>query len=345
MKPFITVCLPTFNRAKYLSTALESIRNQTHKNFELIICNDGSTDDTKKIISTFHAPCSILHVITHKKNSGYTQSILECARKAKGDWVLFMSDDDVMEPEMLATYVRVVQDYKNEKPAIITSQVSHIDRTGRTIFIPKHQIKGEQSILCKPKEFIYNYTLHGKKISNLYDFNTAFPSTLFKKDIFLKYYDESDKLPVAHDLLISSKICLLYPVVVIDKTLLRYRIHDNWGSQLSVKGDFLKEYLSYLQLLDIFVKQKKIKFNYNFFDYCHGAFIRYLISPTGGIVKMAMRYQGSYKKRTKEVLRYSKYCIEYKPLIILYPYSYITIILSILPQSFLLYLAQLMKKI
>ncbi|MGB0452220.1 MAG: glycosyltransferase family 2 protein [Bacteriovoracaceae bacterium] len=87
--PLISVIIPTFNRAQVLSRAIESVLNQSYQNFELIVVDDGSTDETEKLIS------EILEAHLIKiENSGVSHARNVGVHKAKGEWLAFLDSDD-----------------------------------------------------------------------------------------------------------------------------------------------------------------------------------------------------------------------------------------------------------
>ncbi|MBD2353941.1 glycosyltransferase [Tolypothrix sp. FACHB-123] len=98
LNPLISVILTTYNHEKYIGEAIESILNQTLKNFELIIINDGSTDRTEEIINIFKD--ARIHYI-YQKNQGTSTAINQGVLAAKGKYIAFMSGDDVCYPQRL----------------------------------------------------------------------------------------------------------------------------------------------------------------------------------------------------------------------------------------------------
>ena len=98
MHPIISVVLVTYNHEKYVAEAVQSILGQTFDNFELIIINDGSTDETEKVIKSFN-DARIKYVYQH--NQGPSAAINAGTELACGKYVMFMSGDDVSHPERM----------------------------------------------------------------------------------------------------------------------------------------------------------------------------------------------------------------------------------------------------
>ena len=342
-KLLITICIPTYNRSHYMLQTVQSVLDQTYTHFELLICDDGSTDDTQTLISSLKD--KRIKKLKNTKNFGYIATMNKCTKIARGEWLMHLSDDDIMLPTLLEEQVKMIKKYADKQIAYIVPQSSNINSQNEIISITKKQLQNKNEILLEPTEAIENFTLYGKKIKDLYRFNTSFPSTLFNKKIFIKEGMSSEDVPVAHDLLIMAKLCLKYPVVFIDKPLFLYRSHENLGSSLNAKGTFLKEHLTYLELLLAFVKKEHIHFPYAFKDYCYNSLITYLFSLNGGLVRLGARYKGRWLKKTEIILQYMRFGLSYKKSLLIKPMFYISIALSFFPQQLLLVAGKMTKKI
>jgi len=99
--PFATIVIPTFNQASYLPQALDSLLAQTDPDWEAIIVNDGSTDDTQRIADEYAARDSRFRCI-HKSNGGVASALNTGLKNARGDWIHWLSSDDFFEPQKLA---------------------------------------------------------------------------------------------------------------------------------------------------------------------------------------------------------------------------------------------------
>ena len=92
----ISVLMPAYNAEKYIGEAIESILNQTYKDFEFIIINDGSIDRTEDIILSYDDPRIIY--LKNKENSGIVASLNNGLKQAKGQYVARMDADDISLP-------------------------------------------------------------------------------------------------------------------------------------------------------------------------------------------------------------------------------------------------------
>ncbi len=97
----ISVIVPAYNIGKWLPRCLNSILAQTWENLEVIVVNDGSTDDTRPVLDQYAADHDRVKVI-HKENGGVTSARLRGVREAEGSWIGFIDGDDEIQPDMYA---------------------------------------------------------------------------------------------------------------------------------------------------------------------------------------------------------------------------------------------------
>jgi len=102
-KPLVSVIITTYNRAALLPRAINSVLNQTYQNFELIIVDDGSTDNTEEVVRSFNDKRIIYH--KHERNKGVLGAKNTGFDLAKGEYNCRLDDDDELLPEALETAV------------------------------------------------------------------------------------------------------------------------------------------------------------------------------------------------------------------------------------------------
>ncbi len=101
MQDLISIIMPSYNTAQYIGKTIESIQAQTHTNWELIIVDDCSKDNTDQVMEQYLADGRIRY-IKNEKNSGAALSRNRALREAKGRWIAFLDSDDLWEPEKLS---------------------------------------------------------------------------------------------------------------------------------------------------------------------------------------------------------------------------------------------------
>jgi glycosyltransferase involved in cell wall biosynthesis len=109
-KLLISIIIPTYNRLGFLKKAIASVQNQSYKNFELIIVDDGSTDDTRTYLETL----SDVKFIS-QENLGVASARNAGIKKATGEWIAFLDSDDIWLPHKLETQVSFLLSNKQYK--------------------------------------------------------------------------------------------------------------------------------------------------------------------------------------------------------------------------------------
>jgi glycosyltransferase involved in cell wall biosynthesis len=122
-RPFISVVIPTFNRARQVQAALKSVLAQTYREFEAIVVDDGSADGTGEAIQKLISPQSnggkqIRYFF--QPNQGQSAARNKGVDEARGEWVAFLDSDDVWLPEKLEWQVRAIEQFKGKCSACIT---------------------------------------------------------------------------------------------------------------------------------------------------------------------------------------------------------------------------------
>ena len=96
----VSIIMPSWNTAKYISESIESVINQTYTNWELLIVDDCSTDNTDEVVKPYLSD-SRIHYTKHKANSGAALTRNRAIRHARGEWIAFLDSDDLWKPEKL----------------------------------------------------------------------------------------------------------------------------------------------------------------------------------------------------------------------------------------------------
>ncbi|MBL4699027.1 MAG: glycosyltransferase family 2 protein [Phycisphaerales bacterium] len=129
-----SVLMPVFNTEKYLAQAIESILSQTYTDFELIIINDGSTDNSETIVRHYERVDNRVRVFT-RKNQGVVSTRNELLQAAESEYLAWMDSDDVSHPNRLELQVREMDSHPDL--VAVGGQAQYIDFAGRPISIHK----------------------------------------------------------------------------------------------------------------------------------------------------------------------------------------------------------------
>ena len=201
--PLVSIVVPVYNGEKYILECIESIRNQSYKNIELIIVNDGSTDRSIDLIKKFQWSYKLLN----QKNSGQSCALNNGWSKSKGELIGYLSCDDTLEKNCIS---ELVSSLENDVD-IVYSNYHIIDEFGKrvsSVDLGEFSYKGLcEDLICYPG-----------------------PGTLFKKEVFkeLKGWDISlTQVPDFDFWLRASRMSKFKRVPT---ALANFRIHKGSGS-------------------------------------------------------------------------------------------------------------------
>lgn len=128
MSTKFSVIMPAYNSAAFIREAVESVLNQTYKNWELLIVNDGSTDETLSILEEYAASDKRINVFS-KPNGGYVSAVNYGMERVKGDYFLFMGSDDKLDVGLFSAITDSVGDKSPDMIAFKTLKVFEDDTT------------------------------------------------------------------------------------------------------------------------------------------------------------------------------------------------------------------------
>lgn len=126
--PKISVIVPVYNTAKFLDRCIESILNQSYDNFELILINDGSTDNSVEIIKKFEKQDKRI-IFINNNNNGVSETRNIGLRNAKGEYIQFVDSDDYINEDMLIDTLKLLE--KNKSDLVITGLYLDIEKDNR----------------------------------------------------------------------------------------------------------------------------------------------------------------------------------------------------------------------
>lgn len=138
-----SIIVPVYNTEEYLERCIESILKQTFEDFEIILVNDGSTDNSKKIITDYQKQYPEKIKVVNKKNGGLSSARNKGVSKAKGEYILFVDSDDYIEKGLLKTLNTKTKDC----PDLIRFQIKEI-RDNKICMhreLPFETVKGDKA--------------------------------------------------------------------------------------------------------------------------------------------------------------------------------------------------------
>ena len=198
--PKVSVLMPAYNAEKYIAEAIESILNQTYKDFEFIIVDDCSTDDTAKIIKKYAKKDKRIKYFKNDENSGVTVSLNNGLKHCSGEFIARMDADDISLKDRFHEQLRFLKDFD-----VIGTNIVFVNEDGKQI--------GKR-----------NYDEDVSKVITI-ESPLAHPTVMFKKSL-VKERGYLEDLIAGQDydlwLYLYSKGAKFK---VIQKPLLKYRLH------------------------------------------------------------------------------------------------------------------------
>jgi len=111
--PKVSICIPTYNYAKYIAECIESVISQTYKDFELIIVDNCSVDNTEEIVKSYISSSNKVKYFCNTENIGMTANWNRCLELASGEYVKILCADDLLMPQCLQETMEVLNNNKN----------------------------------------------------------------------------------------------------------------------------------------------------------------------------------------------------------------------------------------
>ena len=139
-QPLVTVAIPTYNCAKkYLPSALSSALAQTYNNLEIIVSDNFSTDNTYQLVNSYND--ERLKYVKQKNNIGANGNFNFCLKEAKGEYILFLCDDDLIDPDFISTCIS--KSTSSDGHSFIRTGARVIDSTGKIMYEAKNIVQGK----------------------------------------------------------------------------------------------------------------------------------------------------------------------------------------------------------
>lgn len=240
-QPVVSVCVPTYNGGQYLRAALQSILEQTFTDYELVLVDDNSTDNTEAIARSFNDPR--LRFLRNPQRLGLVGNWNRCLEEARGEFICLFHQDDVMLPDNLAEKVRALQ--AHPQAGLVYSNVHQIG--------PANEVYSEWWYY-KPEP--HEHGVHSGKVyfeklltgPNI----ICCPSVMVRKACYDRLGHFDPRLPFTADWEMWLRLMLFYDVVYLTQPLLHYRRHPametlNFQGLENLRQEYLAKWLALTQ--------------------------------------------------------------------------------------------------
>ena len=213
-KPNISVVMNCYNSDTYLAEAVQSVLDQTFKDWEIIFWDNQSTDDSAKIIKSFKD--NRIHYFYAPKHTNLSEARNLAIKKTKAKWIAFLDCDDVWLPEKLDEQYKIIKDEEMKKTNLGLVYC-------KTTVFGKNKKESEpkwskQGTVMPEGDIFYTYLLTTNFIPLL--------SAVIKKDVFIKTGGIPLQYRQGEDYFLFAAVSQISSVRVVNKILCRYRVHE-----------------------------------------------------------------------------------------------------------------------
>ena len=214
--PKVSVIIPNYNHALYLDERIQSVLNQSYDNLEIIILDDMSKDNSRKVIEKYRKYPKISHILYNETNSGSTFRQWEKGIKlAKGEFIWIAESDDYCEPSLLEALMEQVQTHPTCALVYALSQM--VDLQGRVL---GKRTRPYGNVFLTGKRFIQRYMCCENPVYNA-------SSAIFRREAALEIQPLYMEYKGAGDRLFWIEIAEKGDVAIVNRPLNYFRQHPN----------------------------------------------------------------------------------------------------------------------
>ena len=237
-EPLVSICIPTLNGGSWLQECLFSALGQTYKRIEILVVDDGSTDNTIELVRSLRD--ERVRVVVNERRQGLAGNWNECARLAQGEYIKFLFQDDVLYPECVDRMVSLI--------------VSHPGMG--LVFAPRDLVVDDDAPVEMARELVKNYSDPHLRFRNLQTVNDGLslfvqhharnfqgccvaepPSTLVRREVFRRLGLFNTRMHQTCDIEMWLRIMFFYDLGFVDEKLLFFRVHGKSASSVNfLKG-------------------------------------------------------------------------------------------------------------
>jgi glycosyltransferase involved in cell wall biosynthesis len=235
--PLFSVCIPKYNYGHYLRATIESVLIQSFQDFELIVADNASTDNSVEMVEGFSDPR--IKLIKNETNVGFAPNLDRATESAIGQYVILLSSDDLMMPDALERYAETIRDYRagqssasgRQEMLVLFSAIEIIDSDGKVFDrrFAQPWLEGNGSFTQPLNQSVFTtsgYEVLRRRMVELQHVG-HFASTCVSRRVFEAVCGYRSFHTIDPDTFYSYKCLLLNPTVkYIEEPLFRYRVHN-----------------------------------------------------------------------------------------------------------------------
>jgi len=261
---YFSILIPVYNVDKYIRQCLDTVMSQTYNNFEVIIVNDGSTDNSASICEEY-AKKDLRIKIYNQTNQGLLLTRRNSIQKAKGDYVLFLDSDDYWEKNLLEEVYKSIKKYHCD---MLLFRYNRVNEYGKLMKRDVGVFENETMFTQENKELLFKQFIKGSRVNNIW-------AKVVRREIIdadTDYTNFKDKK--SEDLLQSMPLfCKAESILYLDKPLYNYRLSMS-GRGRNFKAQYLDDIWAVREVVyDYMVKmgygsEENLKLFYSYYVLC-----------------------------------------------------------------------------
>lgn len=217
--PLLSIIIPVYNHEHYVGKAIESVINQTYQNWELIIIDDGSKDNSVEVAKKYKD--SRIQIIV-QENAGAHNAINRGLQMAKGEYLAVLNSDDIYEDERFEIMIREME--CSPEVEFMCSYITVINDKGKKLGV-KQGWKNMEPWMVKQPELSYKITDDFKLNLLMTNFTSTTSNFLFRRSLYEKIGGMRN-LRFVHDWDFALRAAAVTKCKMIEKPLLQYRVHQ-----------------------------------------------------------------------------------------------------------------------
>lgn len=240
-----SICIPNYNYANYIGETIESVLNQTYREFTIVIVDNASTDNSWDIIQSYATKDNRIKTYRNEYNVGFAPNLDKAAQKAPDEFIIMLSADDTMKPNALTEYAAILSiNNIDANNLLLTSATDIIDSYGNIINTYNkddfHKIPNRGKYMNLYNDLSvsdYDGLSVFKYIFPRFNVPGPFNATMYSKILYEKVGGYSSLNLIGPDAHFANK-CLLSgaELIFINRPLFNYRIHQNGQLQTTSKN-------------------------------------------------------------------------------------------------------------
>lgn len=249
MEEKISIIMASYNYAHFIGEAIESVINQTYKNWELIIIDDASADNSLEVIEEYVKKDSRIKLLINEKNLGLAGTIKKGIESATGNWIAFLESDDIFSQNSLEEKVKAI----NSNAGIIYTDLE-LFGDEKSFYKYQNYINdiNKYFIQLDNSKFVKNFKEIIPKVNPIPTFSVV----MVKKEL-LEKCNFNSICKASLDYYLWAQLAAETSVYYIHQKLTKWRLHEDSYINRS-KNSWIKEYLFYINLYRQTIKNKPL---------------------------------------------------------------------------------------